>query len=118
MLRDMAKERSSSLGMEGRSSGISAKGGDASLYRDGSDSKKRLVDVVEKSSPSTSKGGITREGERLAPSTSAPGRRLPAIDSRIAQQDKNRYQVEGAFLFSIPVVLLFLSYCTCIRIAL
>ncbi|CAK9198813.1 unnamed protein product [Sphagnum troendelagicum] len=90
----MAKERSSSLGMEGRSSGISAKGGDASLYRDGSDSKKRLVDVVEKSSPSTSKGGITREGERLAPSTSAPGRRLPAIDSRIAQQDKNRYQVE------------------------
>jgi casein kinase II subunit beta len=93
MLRDMAKERSSSLGMEG-SSGIGAKGGDASLYRDGSDSKKRLVDVVEKSSPSTSKGGITREGERLAPSTSAPGRRLPAIDSRIAQQDKNRYQVE------------------------
>ncbi len=88
MLRDMAKERSSSLGMEGRSSGISAK------------------------------GGITREGERLAPSTSAPGRRLPAIDSRIAQQDKNRYQVEGEFLFSIPVVLLFLSYCTCIRIAL
>ncbi|CAM6037831.1 unnamed protein product [Sphagnum compactum] len=62
--------------------------------RNGSDSKKRLDDVVEKSSPSTSKGGITREGERLAPSTSAPGRRLPAIDSRIAQQDKNRYQVE------------------------
>jgi casein kinase II subunit beta len=100
--RDMSKERSSALGTEGRG-GSNAKGRDgaAALFRDGSEnnnnntsSKKRLEDVVEKSSPSTSRGGIGREKERLAPSTSAPGRRLqPAIDGRTTQ-DKNRYQAE------------------------
>ncbi|KAH9552255.1 hypothetical protein CY35_09G055600 [Sphagnum magellanicum] len=98
----MSKERSSALGTEGRG-GSNAKGRDgaAALFRDGSEnnnnntsSKKRLEDVVEKSSPSTSRGGIGREKERLAPSTSAPGRRLqPAIDGRTTQ-DKNRYQAE------------------------
>jgi hypothetical protein len=64
-----------------------------------------LEDVVEKSSPSTSRGGIGREKERLAPSTSAPGRRLqPAIVGRTTQ-DKNRYQAEGAILLCFVSVL-------------
>lgn len=112
--RDMSKERSSALGTDGRG-GSNAKGRDgaAALFRDGlennnnnnSSSKKRLEDVVEKSSPSTSRGGIGREKERLAPSTSAPGRRLqPAIDGRTTQ-DKNRYQAEGAILLCFVSVL-------------
>ncbi|KAH8957071.1 hypothetical protein BDL97_07G073300 [Sphagnum fallax] len=89
----MSKERSSALGTEGRGGSSVKGGGDGSQFRDGSESKKRLDDVVEKPSPSTSKGGIGKDKERLALSTSSLGRRLPAIDSRV-EQDKNRYQGE------------------------
>ncbi len=63
--KDMSKERSSALGMEGRGGSSVKGGGDGSQFRDGSESKKRLDDVVEKPSPSTSKGGIGKEKERF-----------------------------------------------------
>ncbi len=115
--KDMSKERSSALGTEGRGGSSVKGGGDGSQFRDGSESKKRLDDVVEKPSPSTSKGGIGKEKERLALSTSSLGRRLPAIDSRV-EQDKNRYQGEGALICSVSCVQLFILYSICTLLAL
>jgi len=57
-VRKMYKDRSSSVAAEG------------SLYRDGN--KKRLDDGVEKPSPSTSKGGIGKDKERLGPASAVP----------------------------------------------
>ncbi|KAG0574705.1 hypothetical protein KC19_VG284000 [Ceratodon purpureus] len=59
----MFKERSSSLAAEVR--GANVRGGE-SLYRDITDNKKQLEDGIEKSSPSTSKGGFSSEKDRIA----------------------------------------------------
>jgi casein kinase II subunit beta len=75
----MYKERSSSLAAEER--GGNGRG-EGSLYRDGN--KKRLEDGVEKPSPSTSKGGIGKDKDRLAPASAitTQTRRQPGHETR------------------------------------
>lgn len=92
-LGDMYKDRSSTLVTDGR--GGSGKG-ESSVYRDSAESKKRVEDVLDKSSPSTSKGGNGRDKERpSAPSTSA-ARRSTNSDARNAF-DKTKYPEDGQF---------------------
>eukprot|EP00246_Nothoceros_aenigmaticus_P002992 TRINITY_DN1391_c0_g1_i2.p1 TRINITY_DN1391_c0_g1~~TRINITY_DN1391_c0_g1_i2.p1 ORF type:complete len:270 (-),score=39.44 TRINITY_DN1391_c0_g1_i2:800-1609(-) len=87
----MYKDRSSAQVTDGR--GASGKG-ESSLYRDTADSKKRVEDVIDKSSPSTSKGGNGRDKERpSAPSTST-ARRNTNSDTRNAF-DKTKYPDDG-----------------------
>ncbi|KAG0504759.1 hypothetical protein M758_N020000 [Ceratodon purpureus] len=63
----MYKERNAALAAEERGHAR----GEGSLYRDAVGNKKRLDDGIEKPSPSTSKGGIGKDKERLAPTAAA-----------------------------------------------
>jgi len=78
----MYKERSSSLAAEARGGNVR---GEQPLYRD---DRKRLEDGIEKSSPSTSKGGIGREKDHrvaAAPAT-AQSRRNAGHEARPTQE--------------------------------
>lgn len=91
----MYKERSSSLAAEER--GGNVRTGEGSLYRDGN--KKRLEDGVEKPSPSTSKGGIGKEKDRLAPAAvTTQTRRHPG-----PALEKAKYSEDGESSLSILV---------------
>ncbi|KAG0596505.1 hypothetical protein M758_UG260900 [Ceratodon purpureus] len=76
----MYKERSSSLAAGVRSGNV--RGGEPFL-RDVTDNKKRLEDGIEKFFPSTSKGGIGREKDRIAAvTTTTQTRRNAGHESR------------------------------------
>jgi casein kinase II subunit beta len=98
----MYKERSSSLAAEERVGGAR---GEGSLYREVADNnnnnnKKRLEDGIEKSSPSTSKGGNGREKDRpLAPAASTHTRRFAGHDVR-PTLEKAKYPDDGELLRS------------------
>lgn len=98
----MYKERSSSLAAEERVGGAR---GEGSLYREVADNnnnnnKKRLEDGIEKSSPSTSKGGNGREKDRpLAPAASTHTRRFAGHDVR-PTLEKAKYPDDGELLLS------------------
>jgi len=87
----MYKERSSSLAAEER--GGNGRG-EGSFYRDGN--KKRLEDGVEKPSPSTSKGGIGKDKDRLAPAAAVTTqtRRQAGHEARPALE-KAKYPDDG-----------------------
>jgi hypothetical protein len=89
---NMYKERSSSLAAEVR--GGNVRGGEP-LHRDVTDNKKRLEDGIEKSSPSTSKGGIGREKSRIAAAaTTAQTRRSAGHEAR-PPLEKAKYPDDG-----------------------
>ncbi|XP_024377168.1 casein kinase II subunit beta-1 isoform X2 [Physcomitrium patens] len=76
----MYKERSSSLPSEARGGNVR---NEQQLYRDVTDNKKRLEDGIDKSSPSTSRGGIGREKDRIAaPAATTQSRRNAGHETR------------------------------------
>jgi casein kinase II subunit beta len=79
---NMYKERSSSLAAEAR--GGNGRG-EQPLYRD---DRKRLEDGIEKSSPSTSKGGIGRDKDRVA---AAPATTQSRRNAGHEAQEKAKY---------------------------
>lgn len=62
--------------------------------REAIESKKRVEDALEKTSPSTSKGGNGREKERLSMASTSTGRRGGTSDTRTAFE-KTKYPDDG-----------------------
>eukprot|EP00249_Psilotum_nudum_P021327 c28068_g1_i2 orf=3-788(-) len=62
--------------------------------REAFDSKKRVEDALEKSSPSTSKGGDGRDQVRLSLASTSAGRRDNTIDTR-TPYEKTKYPDDG-----------------------
>ena len=87
----MYKERSSSLAAEVRGGNVR---GEQPLHRDVTDNKKRLEDGIEKSSPSTSKGGIGREKDRIAAAPTTQTRRNAGQEAR-PTLEKAKYPDDG-----------------------
>ncbi|BBN01975.1 casein kinase II subunit beta [Marchantia polymorpha subsp. ruderalis] len=88
----MYKERILSLATDGRGSGKS----ETPLFREPAESKKRQEDALEKSSPSTSKGGNGREKERPSgPSTSTARRAGTGNSDTRTAFEKTKYPDDG-----------------------
>lgn len=87
----MYKERILSQATDGR---VVIGKTDTSLYREATDSKKRPEDALDKSSPSTSKGGNGREKERLSGPSTSSARRAGNSDTRTAFE-KTKYPDDG-----------------------
>ncbi|KAJ7536317.1 hypothetical protein O6H91_12G064300 [Diphasiastrum complanatum] len=81
----MYKERSLSQLIEGR-----GRSGKLESHLEGLESKKRLGDVREKASPSTSKGSNGREKDRPSGPSTSTGRRTEGANNRSAFE-KNKY---------------------------
>lgn len=88
----MYKERSSSLAAEVRGGNVR---GEQPLYREGADNRKRLEDGIEKSSPSTSRGGIGREKDRVAAAPATTQSRRNAGHEARPTQEKAKYPEDG-----------------------
>jgi casein kinase II subunit beta len=87
----MYKERNSALAAEERGNAR----GEGSLYRDVAGNKKRVEDGIEKPSPSTSKGGIGKEKDRLAPAAAATQPRRHAGQEARPAPEKAKYPDDG-----------------------
>ncbi|KAL3696728.1 hypothetical protein R1sor_010804 [Riccia sorocarpa] len=88
----MYKERILSLATDGRGSGKS----ETPLFREAAESKKRQEDALEKSSPSTSKGGNGRDKERPpGPSTSTARRGATGNSDTRTAFEKTKYPDDG-----------------------